>query len=66
MKLEAIDPLNLSTICVATIRKVREWVLKYRNAVIGTVFKVIGEGSPNTIHFDIKYVFLDLNWEVSY
>lgn len=24
MKLEAIDPLNLSTICVATIRKVRE------------------------------------------
>lgn len=24
MKLEAIDPLNLSTICVATIRKVRD------------------------------------------
>lgn len=36
MKLEAIDPLNLSTICVATIRKVREWVFKHRNAVIAT------------------------------
>jgi hypothetical protein len=36
MKLEAIDPLNLSTICVATIRKVREHVLKYRNAALGT------------------------------
>lgn len=42
MKLEAIDPLNLSTICVATIRKVREQVLKYRNEVIGTSFKVMG------------------------
>lgn len=46
MKLEAIDPLNLSTICVATIRKVREWVLKYRNAIIRAVFKVTGEGGP--------------------
>lgn len=44
MKLEAIDPLNLSTICVATIRKVREWLLKHRNAVIETGFKVTGEG----------------------
>lgn len=46
MKLEAIDPLNLSTICVATIRKVQEWILKYRNAVIRTFFKVTGEGGP--------------------
>lgn len=57
MKLEAIDPLNLSTICVATIRKVREWVLKYRNVAIRTVC-----GDPNRILFDIKCVCVYLHW----
>ena len=34
MKLEAIDPLNLSAICVATVRKVRQVYtlsLRYRS-----------------------------------
>ena len=31
MKLEAIDPLNLSAICVATIRKVKAYIWGDKN-----------------------------------